>query len=199
MARPSQKTHILAEASKLFSQKGYHATTIREIAERRGILPGSLYAYISSKEDLLFEVVDEGADAFLKAITDVANSTADPVDKLRDGLAAHIQVIATHLDEATVFLHEWKALSAPRRAKIQAKRDEYEQIWDGIIQEGVNHGVFQVTDPKYSRLLILSVGNWAYHWYQPTGPKTPTTLADEFIKIVVRGLIPCTEELANHA
>lgn len=185
MGRPSQRNEILKEASQLFSRKGYHATTIREIAERRGILSGSLYAYISSKEDLLFDIVEEGANAFLSAIGHVKQTNVGPYDKIRNALQAHIEVVSTHSDAATVFFHEWRALSDERRAIVQAKRDAYERDWNELIHEGVREGLFRTGDAKFIRLLLLSVANWSYQWYRPNGPLSPRDIADEFIRIVV--------------
>ncbi|WAH35170.1 TetR/AcrR family transcriptional regulator [Alicyclobacillus dauci] len=194
MGRPSQKEQILAAAGRLFSKKGYHATTIREIAEETGILSGSLYAHIQSKEDLLFEIVDEGAMAFLNSIEDIVNSPSDPVTKLRAGLAAHIQVIAEHLDASTVFFHEWQALSEPRREMIQKKRDQYEAQWAAILDAGAREGVFASRDPKFARLLILSVANWVYQWYRPTGNLSPSDIAERFTDVIVDGLKPVPSE-----
>lgn len=188
MARPSQREQILVEASRLFSKKGYHATTIREIAQNRGILSGSLYAHIASKEDLLFEIVDDGADAFLSAIASVSQSDRPPIDKLRMALCAHIQVIAERMDAATVFFHEWEALSEERRRLIQAKRDKYEAHWNAILEEGMADGSMSMADPKFVRLMLLSVANWLYNWYRPSGPLAPEEIADRFIQILVNGI-----------
>ncbi|GMA60930.1 TetR/AcrR family transcriptional regulator [Alicyclobacillus fastidiosus] len=199
MARPSQREQILVEASRLFSKKGYHATTIREIAQNRGILSGSLYAHISSKEDLLFEIVDDGADAFLSAITAVSQSDRSPIEKLRMALCAHIQVIAQRMDATTVFFHEWEALSEERRHLIQTKRDEYEAHWNAILQEGIDDGSMCITDPKFVRLMLLSVANWLYHWYRPSGPLSPDEIAERFIQILVNGIEDTAKERDHRA
>ncbi|MCF8568079.1 TetR/AcrR family transcriptional regulator [Alicyclobacillus tolerans] len=187
MNESKSKQEIYEVAEKLFSKKGYHGTTIREIAQARGILSGSLYSHISSKEDLLFQIVDDGAEAFLGALEPIVRSSEDAKSKLRQGLAAHIGVVTTQMDAAKVFLHEWTALSEFRREIIQDKRDRYENLWAELISEGISEGVLRDQDPKYLRILILSIGNWVYEWYKTTGDLNPEQLADRFMDIILNG------------
>ncbi len=187
IAERGRKQEILKAASLLFREKGYHGTTIRDIAERSGLLSGSLYAYIRTKEDLLFEITDEVADHFIRSLTAVVSLPVPPEEKFRRGLAAHIAVVADHLDAATVFSHEWKALSSERRAAIQAKRDAYEQLWNQILQEGITAGVFAEAG-SLARTVILSVANWLYQWYDPNGALSPEPLAERLADILLAGL-----------
>ncbi|MCY0888617.1 MAG: TetR/AcrR family transcriptional regulator [Alicyclobacillaceae bacterium] len=186
--KESSKASILAAAGALFSRKGYHGTTIREIAEARGILSGSLYAHISSKEDLLFEIADEGATAFLEALRPVVEADRPASEKLLAGLTAHIQVVATRLDAARVFFHEWYALREPRRSIIFQKRVDYEQLWSKILEEGVQSGEFQARDTQFARLLILSAANWVYQWYHRDGPDDPERIARRFTQLILDGI-----------
>ncbi|SIS94434.1 TetR/AcrR family transcriptional regulator [Alicyclobacillus vulcanalis] len=188
MPRPSQKDQILAAARKLFSEKGYHGTTIREIAVEAGVLSGSLYAHIETKEDLLFEIADEGAEAFLLAARAVEAKWRNPVDRLREGLRAHIRVVADKQESAKVFFHEWRALSEERRKVIQAKRDRYEGHWRKWIEDGMAEGTVRSADPKFVRLCLLSVANWVYQWYQPGGDLTPEQISDHFWALLFAGI-----------
>ncbi|MCL6575892.1 TetR/AcrR family transcriptional regulator [Kyrpidia sp.] len=188
MARRGRKEQILAVSERLFSEKGYHGTTIRDIAEASGILSGSLYAHIDSKEDLLFEIVNQGADNFLGALEPIIASPGNPEEKLRRGLAAHIRVVGEHLHAAKVFLHDWRALSDERRQIILEKRRRYEALWGALLEEGIQAGVFRPVHPKFAQLVILSVANWVYQWYDPEGPLGPDEIADQFARILLEGL-----------
>ncbi|MCS1351730.1 TetR/AcrR family transcriptional regulator [Mechercharimyces sp. CAU 1602] len=188
MGRSQRREEIIEVASRLFHSQGYAATTIRDIAEQAGLLSGSLYAHIQSKEDLLYEISCRGADAFLTAITPIVTEAGTAEEKLRRALAAHAQVVADHLEAATVFFHEWKALSFERREKIQAKRDEYEVCWSQIIVSGMETGEFRQEDEKFIRLLLLSVANWMYEWYRPDGELPPRKIADRYADILLEGL-----------
>ncbi|MBX6353276.1 MAG: TetR family transcriptional regulator [Thermoflavifilum sp.] len=188
MPRPSQKEQILAAARHLFSRKGYHGTTIREIADEAGLLSGSLYAHIQSKEDLLFEIADEGAQAFLAAAADMERQPGSALDRMRYGLRAHVRVVAEHLEASKVFFHEWRALSDDRRTIIQAKRDAYEACWARLLDEGMRDGSLRADDPKFARILLLSAANWVYQWYRPDGALTPEEIADRFWRLLLYGL-----------
>jgi TetR/AcrR family transcriptional regulator, cholesterol catabolism regulator len=137
LSKSTSKEELYRVAGKLFSKKGYHGTTIREIAEARGILSGSLYTHISTKEDLLFQIVDAGAEAFLSALQPIVEASQDAREKLRAGLAAQIRIVTTQMDAAKVFLQDWTALWEERRGIIQAKRDRYEKVWANLIHEGI--------------------------------------------------------------
>jgi AcrR family transcriptional regulator len=187
MARVGRREEILAIACRLFSQKGYHGTTIRDISEACGILSGSLYAHINSKEDLLFELTNRGAEAFLKSLEPIVESKKAASQKLREAVRAHMHVIEENLEAATVFFHEWKALTGDRYVQIQEKRDRYERLWASILEEGIKTGEFKKLDEKLARLLVLSVANWVYQWYRPEGRLKADEIADRFVEMILTG------------
>lgn len=172
----------------LFREKGYHGTTIRDIAEMSGMLSGSLYAHIRSKEDLLFEITNEVADHFLARLQPIAEGYDAPTDKFRNGLSAHIGVVSEHMDAATVFSHEWHALTDERRQVIQEKRDAYEQLWAAILQEGVRTGDFHPEQLRFARVVTLSVANWLYQWFDPGGVLSADEVAHQLSTVILRGL-----------
>ncbi|MBY6277091.1 TetR/AcrR family transcriptional regulator [Symbiobacterium thermophilum] len=189
MGRNRRREAMLQAAIGLFSDKGYHATTVREIAQAVGILPGSLYAHMASKEDLLYEAVVQASERFREAVAPIAESPGHAGERLRQAMAAHIRVVAESPAAATVFLHEWRALSPQRRAMAVAHRRAYEELLARIIREGVESGVFRPVDEKFVRLLVLSAVNWTYQWYRADGPLSPEQVADQFYAIIAGGLL----------
>lgn len=189
MPRPGRKEHVVEAAVTLFSRKGYHGTTVRDIAVESGMLSGSLYAHISSKEDLLFEIVIRAADQFMGAVQPIAEGPGTAAEKLRRAMSAHLQVIAGSLDGATVFMHEWKALSEERRQIVSERRTAYEQLFASIIRQGIHSGEFRPVDEKFARLLVLSAVNWLYEWYNPAGPLGPDAVADKFATLLLQGFM----------
>ncbi len=183
------KAALIEAAGKLFSQKGYYGTTIRDIAQERGIRSGSLYAHIESKEDLLYEIVDLASQAFIDALEPIVSGSMPPQKKLVQGLAAHIRVISTHLETSRVFLHEWLLLTGPRRRTIEDRRNHYEALWTALLKEGIEQGAFASVSLRFARLVILSVANWVYLWYDPTGPMNPEQIAEEFGQLILYGLV----------
>jgi TetR/AcrR family transcriptional regulator, cholesterol catabolism regulator len=188
MSERGRRQEILQAARVLFREKGYHATTVRDIADMTGLLSGSLYAHIRTKEDLLFEIVNGIADDFLQRLEAALNADGSATDKFRRALRAHIEVVADNLDAAAVFSHEWRALSEERRDVIREKRNLYEKLWDRLIQEGIERGEFQTSHRKFSRIVVLSVANWLYQWYDPEGELSPVQVAEHLADVLLSGL-----------
>jgi TetR/AcrR family transcriptional regulator, cholesterol catabolism regulator len=184
----TRKEQIYLTAGKLFSELGYHATSMRDLAKALGVQGGSLYAHIASKEELLWEIVNRAADEFDAALEPVRDSDLEPGLKLRAALEAHMMVIERTLDWATVFFHDWKHLSDDRLERIAARRDKIERVFRQILEEGVRKGVFRASlDVKLAAVLALSSANWAYHWFNPGGRFTAREVADAFAAMLLDG------------
>jgi AcrR family transcriptional regulator len=179
----ARREQILQQAARLFGRRGYHATSMRDIGQAAGLLAGSLYAHIASKEDLLYEVVVQSANQFLAELEAIGAEDLLSEDRLRKAMRAHVSVVAGNLDEAWVFHHEWKALTGPRREEVRRLRRRYERLWDEIVRE-----LPGAADPRFARLLVLSAANWTYTWYQPEGPLSPEEVADRFTDLLLAGL-----------
>src|SRR4029450_1850035 len=139
MPTRSRRSELTRQAARLFAQKGYHGTSIGDLAEAMGVQKGSLYAHISSKQDLLYETMAEGARAFhagLDAIPDDAPAT----EKIRRAPGSHLQVASDQLDVATVFVQEWRYLEGERREEIVAERRRYEERIRALFREGRDLG-----------------------------------------------------------
>jgi AcrR family transcriptional regulator len=182
----SRRSELTRQAARLFAQKGYHGTSIGDLAEAMGVQKGSLYAHIESKADLLWEVAHGGAVAFheaLDAVPDALNAT----EKIRLSLRAHLRVIAEQLDVATVFIREWRYLEGERRDEFVAERRRYEERFRALFREGRELGELRTDlDDATATLLALSAANWAYTWLRP-GTDTDE-LADRFFAVLLDGM-----------
>lgn len=192
-----RKSQIIHTAARLFSRHGYHNTSVRDIARELDLQGGSLYSHIDGKEAVLWDILDRAADEFLHTIRPIAMADAAPAEKLRAAIHAHVGVITDDLAAATVYFHEWRFLSEPRRSEFLTRRNEYEDSMRGIVEEGIAAGEFQNVDPKFATLLILSAVNWIYQWYRPDGALSPDEIADRFIGLLFSGLE--TEKVAADA
>src|SRR6476469_5143928 len=193
-----RKEQIVQTAGSMFSRQGYHATTVRDIARELNMQGGSLYAHIDSKEDMLWEIVERAAAQFLAAAQPIAALPLPASARLRRLLAAHVDVVTRNLDNATVFFHEWRFLSPPRRARIGAQRDAYEALFRGVIQDGIDAGEFPDADARMGALLVLSAGNWLYQWYRPDGALSADAVAAQMADLLIAGL-HCVRPGADHA
>lgn len=182
----SRRSELTRQAARLFAQKGYHGTSIGDLAEAMGVQKGSLYAHIESKAELLWEVAHDGAVAFheaLDAVPDDLNAT----EKIRLSLRAHLRVIAEQLDVATVFIREWRYLDGERRDEFVAERRRYEERFRALFREGRDLGELRTDlDDATATLLALSAANWAYTWLRP-GVDTDE-LADRFYAVLLDGM-----------
>src|SRR5947207_9306586 len=122
----SRRSELTRQAARLFAEKGYHGTSIGDLAEAMGVQKGSLYAHIDSKQDLLYETMRDGASAFHGAL-DAIPEALPATEKIRLALRGHLRIVAEQLDVATVFVQEWRYLEGERREEILAERRRYEQ------------------------------------------------------------------------
>lgn len=185
--RPKHE-ELLAAAVRLFRQKGYHDTSMQDLAEAVGIQRGSLYHYIEAKEDLLWEIMERSIRRLLEAVEPVARSGAPAAEKLRQAIAAHLRVAASSRDELTVLHVELKSLSPARRARMLALRDRYEGLFRRMVEEGVHSGEFRPADPKTVGLAVLGACNWFTTWFQPDGPLSDQDFARAFADLFLQGL-----------
>ena len=182
----ARRSELTRQAARLFAQKGYHGTSVGDIAEALGVQKGSLYSHIASKEDLLYETLAEGAAAF-HASLDAIPDDATPVEKIRLALRGHLRVVAEQLDVATVFVQEWRYLQGVRREEFVAERRRYEERIRELLREGRDLGDLRADlDDAAAALLLLSAANWAYTWLQPG--RDTDELADRFLALLVDGM-----------
>lgn len=183
-----RRAEILEAAKRLFASRGYHATSMRDIAAELDLQGGSLYAHIASKEDLLWELVSRAAHRFVSDAGAVQEQEPDPRVRLRRLVEAHVAVVTGDPENAIVFHHEWRCLSLERREIIAAQRREYEGYFRRAIADGAAAGIFHTDDPKFAALLPLSLGNWLYQWYRADGPLAPAAISGRFIEMIERAL-----------
>ncbi len=182
----TRRNELTRQAARLFAEKGYHGTSIGDLAQAMGVQKGSLYAHISSKEDLLYETMREGAVAFHAAL-DAVPDDLPPTEKIRLALRGHLRVVAEQLDVATVFVREWRYLEGERREEILAERRRYEERFRALFREGRELGALRTDlDEGSAVLLTLSAANWAYTWLHP-GYDTDE-LADRFFVLLLDGI-----------
>ena len=193
MVELSRRQAIEDVASDLFRERGYAATSIRDIARALSVQGASLYAHVTSKEDVLWAIVDRAATRF-EAAADRAEAEAearrpgDPAEAIAALVRAHVEVLTADVDEAGVFVHEWRALGPARRAAILERRDAYVARFRRRIIEGIAVGAFALTDPAIASGAILSAVNGVATWYDPEGRLTADRIADYLVELAMRML-----------
>jgi AcrR family transcriptional regulator len=182
----ARRSELTREAARLFAEKGYHGTSIGDLAAALGVQKGSLYAHIASKQDLLYEAMRDGARAFHAALDEIPERVP-ATEKIRLALRGHLRVVAEQLDVATVFVREWRYLEGERRDEILAERRRYEERVRSLFREGRELGELRTDlDEATAALLALSAANWAYTWLQPG--RDTDELADRFYRLLLDGI-----------
>jgi AcrR family transcriptional regulator len=179
---------IFSEAVRIFKQKGYHATSMRNIADAVGLQKGSLYHYISSKEELLFKIFERGTGALTRRLEEIIASADSPTEKLHRAIEAHLIQLCDQLDIFTVYLTEQRTLVGRHHTKVRAEGERHARLLEQIIQQGIASGDFRAVDSKMTAHAILGMCNWLYQWYSPSGRLTPQEIAEIFSDLIIHGL-----------
>lgn len=186
-ARP-REAELMATATRLFRQRGFHATSMQDLGEALGMNRGSLYHYIASKDDLLWTILTGALDRLEQRVVPVLDADARPVDRLERAIHEHLRVAADHADELSLIQIELRSLSPDRRADLIERRDAYEALWRAAIAEGIAAGHLRPFDVRLAGIGILSACNWFTQWYRPGGELSVDEIAEAFVALFLGGL-----------
>ena len=179
----NSRDDVVRAAGRLFADRGYHGTSMRDLGRELGLLGSSLYSHVSSKQDLLVEVVEEGARLFEESAEKALAVEGAASDRLQALIAGHVDVVVDNIDVARTFLNEARMLDAAHRSRIVGARDHYEEAFRGVIREGKVDGSFSAdVDPKTASIFLLSVLNAIERWYRPDGPLDRAALVAELTR-----------------
>ncbi len=181
----TREGEILTAAARIFREKGYHGTSIQDIAEAVGLLKGSLYHYIRSKEQLLARLFEGSLGDTIVELEAIAARDVSPTERLRDMVRVYVMSVTANLDAVGIYLREWRSLPAPELARVRARRRAMRRLFEDVITEGIRRKELSVSDPKIAALAIIGMCNWTYEWYRPRGRLTPVALADELAERAV--------------
>lgn len=185
----NSREDVVRAAGRLFAERGYHGTSMRDLGRELGLLGSSLYSHVDSKQDLLVEVVEEGARLFEASAQNALMVEGEAEDRLRSLITGHVDVVVDDLDVARTYLNEARMLDSVSRQRIIDARDHYEEAFRTVIREGIDQGSFRESlDPKTSSIFILSVLNALERWYDPNGVLDRSALVSELTKFALAAL-----------
>jgi AcrR family transcriptional regulator len=186
-ARP-REAELHAAATRLFRQRGFHATSMQDLGEALGMNRGSLYHYISAKDELLWTILTRALDLLEERVAPILEADAPPVDRLTDAIREHLRVAADHADELSLIQIEWRALDRARQAEMIRRRDGYEARWRTALEAGIADGSLRAFDVRLAGIGILSACNWFTQWYRPGGAASVDEVANAFAELFLGGL-----------
>ncbi|WP_209670697.1 TetR/AcrR family transcriptional regulator [Amycolatopsis magusensis] len=179
---------VRGAAVRLFAEKGFHGTGIRDLAQAAGLSSASLYHYMGTKEELLAVIMRECLERLLDGAAKATEGVADPRERLGRLVALHVMSHALRPDETRVVDNELRALSPAAQEPVVRLRDAYERLWASAIADGIAGGVFTADEPSITRLALLEMCNGVSRWYSPRGPLTLEALAAEYARLALRAL-----------
>ena len=182
------RSDILDASAQIFSQKGYHGTSMQDIADAVNLQKASLYHHVSSKQEILFALLNRGL-FLLNEKVDQAISDSQPADaNLRMAIKAYLKAMTGNHDVTSVLLLEYRSLEPNYLEPHIKERDRFELLWRNIIESGVKEGVFSCDDPAMAARALLGVMNWTVTWYRDDGPMSPQEIADQLTDLYLLGL-----------
>jgi AcrR family transcriptional regulator len=186
IGRARRAADIRAAALELFTRRGYEATTMADIGAAVGIRGPSLYKHVASKQDLLAGLMTATMDDLLAAHRAAVAGTADPVERLRRAVDAHVRYHARHRHEAFVGNRELRSLVEPHRSAVLTRRAEYERCFRTLINDGVDAGVFHVASPQLASYAILDLGMGVAVWFREASGPTENDVAWQHTEFALR-------------
>lgn len=182
----SAKGRLLVAAARLFKNKGYERTTVRDLAAEIGIQSGSLFHHYRSKEAILQAVMEETIIQNAALMRDALSKVDNPRDKVLALVRCELQAILGETGEAmSVLVYEWRSLKPDSRKHILALRDTYEQLWLDTLEEAREAGMVQI-DPFILRRFLTGALSWTTNWYKPDGEMTMEQLAEYALSLAVK-------------
>ncbi len=184
----NKEQEILECAINLFRNKGYHATSMQDLADVVGLQKGSLYHYISSKEDLLMKIVERAMRALVAKAEATEKENLGPAEKLLRAIQEQVEVVASNLGSLTIFIRDTHALTPEQKEIIRAGRRRYRDLYDKILRQGIAEGVFREVDTRLVSLALFGMGNSIYQWYQADGRRGTEEIGQAFADMLVNGI-----------
>jgi AcrR family transcriptional regulator len=181
--------HLLAAAAKVFADKGFHSTTMRDLSRASGMSLAGMYYYVRGKDELLHRVQER---IFAQVIAGAQIATADPSlsgeERLRRFIGHHVTFFAAHMAEMKVLSHEADSLTGERRAAINRLKRDYVGLLRGILAS-VPAQPAPEAETRVAAYALFGMMNWIYTWYDPAGPVDPPRLAAQLTAIALRGVV----------
>ncbi len=189
LRQEARRREVLAAATAVFSERGYRAASMSDIAAKLGMGKASLYHYVSSKEEVLIDLYEDVLRENVIAARRIASSQASPREALAELIADRVAYTCRNRELLRVFFEEEAELPARQQSRLIAVRREYEQTLLEVVDRGEAAGEFSLgTTPQIFINTVLGAANWTYKWFQPKGSLSPEELGAEIATVLLAGL-----------
>lgn len=186
----TDRARILSAAARLFREKGFDGTTIRQIAEASCLLPGSLHYRYPAKEDILVDMMRVAIERTITRITEATADIQEPLVRIQAALQAHTEMLLSGDDMVYVLLFEWRSLKGTARQEIIGERDRYEHYWETMLSSIKAQGYIRADiDTHLLRLIGLGAINWMATWYRQDGQLSLDEIGNALWSIISKGIL----------
>ena len=182
------RNDILDAAAQIFSQKGYHGTSMQDIAVAVNLQKASLYHHVSSKQEILYKLLNRGLEILSQRVEASIADPGSPDERLRRAINEYLITLTEYQDLTSVLLLEYRSLEPDYLGFHISERDRFERIWHDLIEEGVEAGIFTCEHPSLSARALLGVMNWTVTWFRVDGAMTAQEIADQITDLFLMGL-----------
>jgi AcrR family transcriptional regulator len=177
--------HLLAQAARVFAERGYHPTTMRDLAAASGMSLAGMYYYVKGKEELLFLIQERCFARVLEEAGDAVGRSRDPLERLQGFIRHHVTFFAAHMAEMKVLSHEANVLRGEPRRRVNAIKRRYVDLLEGLLRDAAP--VESAGERSAAAYVLFGMMNWIYNWYDPAGALDPERLADLITRVFVGG------------
>jgi AcrR family transcriptional regulator len=181
--RRNRSQDVLEAAVRVFHKKGYASASIQDIADEVGVLKGSLYHYIDSKEDLLARLFEDSAGHFMAMLDEASNLDAPPVERLRRFAYSCSYWYLQNIERVTIYANEWKHLTGKRLKTVVGIREDYERRLASLIGEA------KETDVNFATYFIFGALNGLPDWYRRRGQDPAERIAESYAGLIVATVV----------
>jgi len=186
--KSAKRELILAEAAKLFKDRGYSGTSMRDLAGQVGMEAASMYNHIKSKDELLDIICFRISDTYISQLRAIEHTASPYSEKIKDLVRLHIRLMVEDGAAVSVANHDWKYLPEPRLTEFKEARKSYERGFAALIEAGIAAGEFRPVNASVALFTVLSAVRWVELWYRPGRGLTAEELENNIITVLLGGL-----------
>src|SRR5215467_11297292 len=184
------RNRVYEVAAEVFHRKGYDNTSMSDVASAAGLTKAGLYHHVSSKESLLYTVLDVGLDLTESYVMKLLEAISDPLERLKTMIELHLRLVLEERNlEVTGLLHECKTLGSADRGRINRRKKEYVRMTTRLIADVLKKYNIADGNPKLAAFALLGMLNWTYQWYKPSGSDSREEIVQNFQNIFLQGIL----------
>jgi len=190
--RLDKREAVLQAAAQIFNEKGFQSTNLDEVAERLNVTKPTLYYYVRSKDEILFECVKIGLTMLQESIQEVGAQGGTALDKLKAAMRRYAEIVTMDFGQCVIRVGE-DPLPLESQLKLRRIKAVIDAEFRQLIEQGIAEGTIKPCDPKIAAFTIAGALSWIARWYRPSGPLKPDEIADQCIALLLTGLCPPTK------